>query len=99
MFTIEFSEMVVEHLDELRPFDRERVLDEIDEQLAHQPTWETRNKKKLTGLVPPWEHVAPVWELRVGEFRVFYDVDEEESRVTVRAVRHKLPHKTTEEIL
>jgi mRNA-degrading endonuclease RelE of RelBE toxin-antitoxin system len=90
---------VAEHLAELRPFDRKRVLDQIDEQLAHQPTWETRNKKKLIGLVSPWEHVAPVWELRVGEFRVFYDVDEEESLVTVRAVRHKLPHKMTEEIL
>ncbi len=60
---------------------------------------ETRNKKKLVGLVPPWEHVEPVWELRVGEFRVFYDVDEVEARVVVRAVRRKPPHKATEEIL
>ncbi|MHB1558236.1 MAG: type II toxin-antitoxin system RelE family toxin [Isosphaeraceae bacterium] len=99
MFTIEFTEMVVEHLHELRPFDRNRVLDQIDEQLAHQPTLETRNRKKLTGLVPPWESVEPVWELRVGELRVFYDVDEAESRVIVRAVRRKPPHRTTEEIL
>jgi mRNA-degrading endonuclease RelE of RelBE toxin-antitoxin system len=99
MFTIEFSEIVAEHLDELRPFDRKQVLDQIDAQLTHQPMWETRNKKKLIGLVPPWEHVVPVWELRVGEFRVFYDVDEEGSRVVVRAIRHRPLHKTTEEIL
>jgi len=43
--------------------------------------------------------VVPIWELRVGEFRVFYDVDEEAQTVFVRAVRHKPPHKTTEEIL
>ena len=27
-------------------------------------------------LAPPWEHVPPVWELRVDEYRVFYDVAE-----------------------
>ena len=37
--------------------------------------------------------------LRIGEFRVFYDVNEAEARVMVRAIRHKPPHKTTEEIL
>jgi len=99
MYTLEFSEMVAEHLGELRAFDRKQVLNQIDAQLTHQPTVETRNKKKLVGLSPPWEHVNPVWELRVGEFRVFYDVDEEESRVVVCAIRRKPPHKTTEEIL
>jgi mRNA-degrading endonuclease RelE of RelBE toxin-antitoxin system len=53
----------------------------------------------LRGLTPPWEHAQPVWELRVDEFRVFYDVDEGASLVTVRAIRHKPAHKTTEEIL
>ena len=40
------------------------------------------------GLVPPWHHVDPVWELRVGEYRVFYDVDEAESAVIIRAIKH-----------
>jgi mRNA-degrading endonuclease RelE of RelBE toxin-antitoxin system len=53
----------------------------------------------LVGLSPPWEYVPPIWELRVGEHRVFYDVDEEAMVVIVRAIRHKPPHKTTEEIL
>lgn len=39
------------------------------------------------------------WELRVGEYRVFYDVQEQARLVTVRAIRLKPPHKTTEEIL
>ena len=99
MYTLEFSEMVAQHLGELRAFDRRTILDQIDAQLTQQPTQETRNKKELVGLSAPWEHMAPVWELRVGEYRVFYDVDEEESRVVVRAIRRKPPHKTTEEIL
>ncbi len=75
------------------------VLDTIDKQLLHEPTRQTRNRKILVSLIPPWEHVPPVWELRIGEYRVFYDVDEETSTVTIRAVRYKPPHMTTEEIL
>jgi mRNA-degrading endonuclease RelE of RelBE toxin-antitoxin system len=99
MFTIQFTEGVVEDLAELRAFDRTTILDHVELQLTHQPDLETRNRKILVGLVPPWEHVEPVWELRVGEYRVFYDVNEAESRVIVRAIRRKRPHSTTEEIL
>jgi hypothetical protein len=37
-------------------------------------------------LEPSFEHELPVWELRVGAFRVFYDVQEDERQVHVRAV-------------
>ena len=96
MFIIEFAPSVADDLDGLRAFDRTRILDEIDEQLTHEPNRETRNKKVVVGLVFPWEHEEPAWELRVGEYRVFYDVDEPAGHVTIRAVRHKPPHKTTE---
>lgn len=80
-------------------YDRKRVLDRIEEELRHQPTRETRNKKPIFGLQPPWDHEEAIWELRIGEFRVFYDVEESQSLVTVRAIRRKPPHKTTEDIL
>ena len=41
----------------------------------------------------------PIWELRVGAYRVFYDVDEDLNVVYVRAVREKPPDKRTEDIL
>ena len=50
-------------------------------------------------LIPPWDAVPPIWELRVGEYRVFYDVSEEEKTVYVRAIRKKPQGKRTEEIL
>jgi mRNA-degrading endonuclease RelE of RelBE toxin-antitoxin system len=75
------------------------MLDSIEAQLTHEPTRRTRNRKIIAGLVPPWEHEEPVWQLRVGEHRVFYDVDQAASVVTVRAIRYKPPHNTTEEIL
>jgi mRNA-degrading endonuclease RelE of RelBE toxin-antitoxin system len=99
MFSIEYAEGVTEDIATLRAFDRTQLLDRIEEQLRHQPTQETRNKKRLPGLKPPWDAVFPVWELRVGEYRVYYDVDDAERRVTIRAMRHKPPHTTTEEIL
>lgn len=99
MYEIEYADDVSEDLAGIRNYDRKKILDNIEKQLTYEPTTQTRNRKPLFGLVPPWEHVEPVWELRVGKFRVFYDVDEDAFRVIVRAIRHKPPHKTTEDIL
>jgi hypothetical protein len=83
----------------LTAYRRKAILDAIEKQLQYEPNVETRHRKKIPGLIPPWEHVPPVWELRIDENRVFYDVDESEGTVKVRALRHKPPHKTTEEVL
>jgi len=79
-------------------FERRRIVDEIDGQLAHEPTVETRNRKCLLGLTPSFEHRPPVWELRIGDIRVFYDVDEEAQEVNIRAIRRKGRGQTTEDI-
>jgi mRNA-degrading endonuclease RelE of RelBE toxin-antitoxin system len=99
MYTIEYAGDVSDDLANLRTYERKRILDSIEKQLKYEPKRETRNRKPLVGLIPPWEHVEPVWELRVGEYRVFYDVDEVVSVVKIRAIRHKPQHKTIEEIL
>jgi len=89
----------LKELGQLRAFDGRRILGAIERELSQEPTKATRRRKILPDLKPPFEAVPPVWELRVGECRVFYDVNEEDRKVYVRAVRHKPPHKTTEEIL
>src|SRR5437899_9477433 len=99
MYAIEYAEGVADDLRSLRAHERTRVLDTIMEQLTYDPTQETRNRKPLVGLKPPWDQDEPVWELRRGTFRVFYEVDDVGKRVIVHAVRRKLPHQTTEEIL
>jgi mRNA-degrading endonuclease RelE of RelBE toxin-antitoxin system len=99
MFIIEYDERVDDDLAGLRAFDRKKILDRIEEQLTHQANQPSRNRKIVAGLAVPWGHEGPVWELRAGGFRVFYDVSEEAGRVAVLAVRRKPPHKTTEEIL
>lgn len=99
MYRIEYAEGVADDFASLRAYDRKRILDHLEEQLKYEPTKKTRNRKPLSGLIPPWEYIDPVWELRLGTYRVFYDVDEKTSLVKIRAIRHKPPHKTTEEIL
>jgi len=99
MFAIELAKSVEKDLSEFRAFDRNRILKSIEEQLSRKPCVETRNRKSLVNLIPPFEAVPPIRELRVGEYRIFYDVDEDEEVVDVRAIRRKPPHATTEEIL
>ena len=96
---IEYAQGVVDDLAVLRAFERKRVLDGVEKQLSHEPMRETRNRKMLHGLIPPWQDVEPVWELRIGQYRVFYDVDVATCVVTIRALRRKPPHKTIEDIL
>ena len=99
MYDIEFSESVEKELSEIRQFHRNIILDGIEKQLSHQPDVETRNRKMLENLIPTFKAVPPIWELRIGEYRVFYDIGKEEKKVFVRAIRKKPPHLTTEEIL
>ena len=83
----------------LKAYDRRRALDAIAEQLPYQATIPSRHRKLLINLVPPWTADPQIWELRVGDHRVFYDVAEEEGVVYVRAIRRKRAGKRTEDIL
>ena len=99
MHEIRFARDVEKDLKKLRAYDRKRILDEIERQLLHEPKRPTRNRKLLVNLIPPWTAVPPIWELRVGDYRVFYDVSEEDTIVYVRAIRKKPAGRTAEEIL
>lgn len=99
MFEIRFAAGVEKDLRKIRIYYRNQILDAIEAQLAYEPDTKTRNRKLLENLIPPWQTVAPIWELRVGEYRVFYDVSPAESIVYVRAVRRKPRGTKTEDIL
>jgi mRNA-degrading endonuclease RelE of RelBE toxin-antitoxin system len=97
-YEIRLTDLAVSELKALRAFDRRRIVDELKRRLSHQPSIATRNRKRLDAASPGFEHVPPVWELRVGDYRVFYDVNEVVQAVYVRAVRLKEAHQTTEDI-
>jgi len=99
MFVIRFAEGVTQDLRRIPVFYRNQILDAIEKQLINTPDSATRNRKILANLTPPWAGIEPVWELRVGEYRVFYDVSRDDETVYVRAVRRKPSGKKTEDIL
>jgi mRNA-degrading endonuclease RelE of RelBE toxin-antitoxin system len=72
MYRIEYAEGITEDLARLRAYERKKILDRLEKQLRHEPTKSTKNRKPLPGLIPPWEYIEPVWELRIGEYRVFF---------------------------
>lgn len=96
MRRIRFARGALDDLQRLRARDRAHVVDESRRRLTHQPQESGRNRNELAGLVPPWEHVKPVWELRIGDHRVFYDVDSDAQQVIVRAIRRKRRSMTKE---
>lgn len=93
MYEVMYQPEAVAELDELRAFDRVRILDAIAKGLSRIPATVHGMKKRLD-LVGG----AFIWQLRVGDYRVFYDVLEEEHLVIVRHVRRK-GRKRTGEIL
>ena len=76
-FEIVYSPEAVEHLRALPKTSQVLVVDQVDEQLVHQPTLPTRKRKVLRP-----NPIAP-WELRLGANRVFYEVQEEPDPVVI----------------
>ena len=98
-FSVQIVPTALAELKAIAVFDRRRIAQAIDDQLSSRPTTPARNRKLLTDPRPSFACEPPIWELRVGGFRVFYDVDEGAQIVFVRAVREKPPHQTTDQIL
>lgn len=80
-YSIEYSSEAAKHLRILTAQQRTTVVNRVEEQLAHQPTVETRNRKLLR------PNPIATWELRIGSLRVYYTVvDEPELLVSIQAV-------------
>lgn len=87
MFAIHFTESALEDIAGLRGRDRQIVFDGIQQQLPHEPVLETRNRKKLR------PNRTAAWEVRIEEFRVFYDVDVDQETVEVKLIGQKVGSK------
>ena len=69
-YSIEYLRPALEHLRYLTARQRSTVFAGVDEQLRHEPTVGTRNRKQMRA------NVLASWELRLGDLRVYYDVEE-----------------------
>ncbi len=81
-YEIEFVFSAKGQLNSFDVAERTGIIAAIEEQLSNEPLIETRNRKRLRP-----NPLAP-WELRVGNVRVFYDV-EEPTKVTILAIGTK----------
>ena len=86
-FELEISESALEDLDCFKKAEQNEILDVIDEQLTATPLTPTRNRKPLR----PNDLAA--WEMRIGLYRVFYDVDEQKNKVLIKAIGCKEHNK------
>jgi mRNA-degrading endonuclease RelE of RelBE toxin-antitoxin system len=83
MFQIDFTPAAIEDLRSFRKHDQQQIIRGIEAQLRHQPTEQSRNRKRLR------PNQLAEWETRIGDFRVFYDVDTDYEVVKIEAVGYK----------
>ncbi len=82
-FALAFTKDALDDLAYLKKYEQRLILDELEVQLSREPTMETRNRKPLE------PNTLGEWELRIGVYRIFYDVDPAESLVKIKAVGYK----------
>jgi len=86
-FEIVLAPEAVQDLKRLRAHDRSAVRDAIERHLRYQPAKTSRSRIKLL-----WGISRPQFRLRVGEFRVFYDVIENTVQVLAIIPKSMAPH-------
>ena|SRR5437870_11127254 len=82
-YQIEVTDEASEDLRYYTAFDRKMIVSQIKIQLTYQPSFETKNRKRLR------DNPIATWGLRSGKYRVFYEVDERAQMVSIVAVGHK----------
>ena len=68
MYQIEFTPMARQDLRYFKKYEQNIIIDVIETQLLYEPTVETTNR------FPRNPVEIAEWELRTGNFRVFYNV-------------------------
>ncbi len=83
MYDIEFTPEAIDDLKSFRKFEQQNIISGIDTQLSHEPTVETRNRFRMR------PNDVAEWELRIGKYRVFYNVELDVQIVSIEVVGFK----------
>lgn len=86
MFDIDFTSSAIGDIRYFRKAEQNIIVDAITQNLL-EPLRPVRNRKSLES------NELSEWELRIGRYRVFYDVDEIDKVVLVKAVGWKEHNK------
>lgn len=82
-YEILMSPDAIDHLREFSAREQSLILDQIETHLLYEPNVETHRRKRMRP-----NPLSP-WELRIGQFRIFYDIEEEMAQVYVTAIGRK----------
>ena len=83
MYDIDWLDDALDALQKMTSRDERRVYDIVDRTLTFLPAQESLNLKRLR------PNSLAGWELRISNFRVFYDVNEDERLVSIIAIGKK----------
>lgn len=83
VFRIAFTPSALEDVAWFRKHEQVIIFDAIEEQLMYQPNIQTGNRKMLR------PNQVAEWELRLGKFRMFYDVDSISQVVEIKMIGYK----------
>jgi len=83
MYEIVYTQSAILDLQWFSKNEQNQILDGIDKQLKYQPNQQTRNRK------PMHSNPYATWELRIGYFRILYNIDSEVYIVEIQKVGQK----------
>ena len=82
-YRIEYTDSAIDDVAYFKKYERVVIVTAIEEQLTHEPIREVRNRK------PMEPNAIARWEVRVGKYRIFYDVEVTDRVVLIKAVGWK----------
>jgi mRNA interferase RelE/StbE len=83
-YRLQYAALAADDIRALRAFDQCKVLDGIEEHLSDHPQQTSKSRIKAMGQ-PFWSQ----YRLRIDDFRVYYDIDENDHVVNVLRVLKK----------
>ncbi|MEQ8961114.1 MAG: type II toxin-antitoxin system RelE/ParE family toxin [Coleofasciculus sp. C2-GNP5-27] len=87
MFEIELTDQAIEDLQWFKKHQQNVIIDGIEANLGYEPATETRNRKRLR------PNDTAEWELRLGVYRVLYNVEEKVRIVSIERIAAKQRNK------
>ena len=83
MYDIAYTEQAVADLHWFKKHEQNIIIDGIEQRLRYEPTQPNRNRKMLR------RNATAAWELRIGNFRMLYDVDVHVRIVAIKRIGEK----------
>ncbi len=84
MYEIEFTVNALEDLQAFKKFEQQIIISGINTQLKYEPTVENRNRFRMR------PNEVAEWELRLGKYRVFYQVEDVVQIVSIEVIGFKI---------